>query len=136
SAPGLQRLGFYGEIVGLSLNDFQLATTVISLPSLTTLSFSNTPPSILYPFVSTLDIPNFASLLIALKPSNTLSGDDHPSELIAALHTPLIAARLRSLTIQALPYACDSFFYSRFTALETLSLDFSVILSSNYWTAL
>ncbi|KAK7015715.1 hypothetical protein R3P38DRAFT_3276466 [Favolaschia claudopus] len=136
SAPGLQRLGFHGEIVGLSLNDFQLATTVISLPSLTTLSFSHTPPSILYPFVSTLDIPNFTSLVIALKHSNTLSGDDHPSELIAALHTPLIAARLRSLTIQALAYPCDSFFYSPFTALETLSLDFSGLLSSNYWTAL
>ncbi|KAK7038473.1 hypothetical protein R3P38DRAFT_2906165 [Favolaschia claudopus] len=133
SSPNLERLGFIRELLGMDQQDLSGLTVV--LPALTTLAFHNTPPSLLYPLLSAFDMANFTTILIALSTGDGQDGD-HPTQLIATLHDPFIASRIRSLTIRSLAYPCEPFFFAPFTALQTLALDFSGSLPREYWTAL
>ncbi|KAK6988952.1 hypothetical protein R3P38DRAFT_3092673 [Favolaschia claudopus] len=133
SSPNLERLGFIRELLGMDRQDLSGLTVV--LPALTTLAFHNTPPSLLYPLLSAFDMDNFTTILIALSTGDGQDGD-YPTQLIATLHDPLIASRIRSLTIKSLAYPCEPSFFAPFTALQTLALDFSGSLPREYWTAL
>ncbi|KAK6980826.1 hypothetical protein R3P38DRAFT_3117178, partial [Favolaschia claudopus] len=99
SSPNLERLGFIRELLGMDRQDLSGLTLV--LPALTTLAFHNTPPSLLYPLLSAFDMDNFTTILITLSTGDGQDGD-HPTQLIATLHDPLIASRIRSLTIKSL----------------------------------
>ncbi|KAJ6596771.1 hypothetical protein B0H10DRAFT_1959931 [Mycena sp. CBHHK59/15] len=96
STPLMERLGFYRQIAGLSLEDL-LVDTSITLPSLTTLSLCHTPPGYLLPLLSVLDIPKFSDLTIALDARYAAAEDDGPLQLISHLHNPVIAPRIRTL---------------------------------------
>ncbi|KAK6988477.1 hypothetical protein R3P38DRAFT_3095630 [Favolaschia claudopus] len=133
SSPNLERLGFIRELLGMDQQDLSGLTVV--LPALTTLAFHNTPPSLLYQLLSAFDMANFTTILIALSTGDGQDGD-HPTQLIATLHDPFIASRIRSLTIRSLAYPCEPSFFAPFTALQTLALDFSGSLPREYWTAL
>jgi hypothetical protein len=132
SAPLLRRLGFHYEILGLHAADFT-ADLSIELPSLISLSLCHTLPSCFLPFISILHIPHFSDLTVALDELGWQDTED-PSQLLAGLHSPLVAPRLEKLTIQSLSHPCDPDFFAYFCHLKILRLDFSLsLLGFDLW---
>ncbi|KAK7041230.1 hypothetical protein R3P38DRAFT_3179854 [Favolaschia claudopus] len=66
SATSLERLGFLREVMCLSAPELSTMATT-TLPSLTTLAFHHTPPSLLHALVSSLDMARFTTIVISHK---------------------------------------------------------------------
>ncbi|KAJ6626496.1 hypothetical protein B0H10DRAFT_1941800 [Mycena sp. CBHHK59/15] len=79
SAPLMERLGFYRQIAGLSLEDL-LVDTSITLPSLTTLSLRHTPPMVERSF------KRMEAIWTALASTNHLPGHQAYARQKAAMH--------------------------------------------------
>ncbi|KAJ7743232.1 hypothetical protein DFH07DRAFT_943194 [Mycena maculata] len=135
SAPALGRLGFYHDIPGFDWVNPVDPEIVISLPSLESLSMCHLPVEALSSILPILDVPNFSDLTIALDSREIRTNDNVP--ILAQLHVPEFASRLRSLNIQNLTHTCDPAFFQPFCNLQHLGLDFSPgSLSQTFWDAL